>query len=217
MTESGFLYPNLFYDSFPNYIAEESAEYIVLKSCYSRNDLTDEEKISIGHYQDIHSYNIQKNNWSIEIPPNWKNKSYCYIMNSCCRYDGFLESLGDCDQKLVCTDISNIDSAISKSRFPSFGFAFRGLDNLNWLPFDLSTQSPVQSSSKLSFTENAYGSFSLRAENALSYTNPDHPILLQLYLTPEMPALFIDNAEYEILRPRGISYIFSKCKFGKWK
>ncbi|WNY27850.1 hypothetical protein MmiEs2_00230 [Methanimicrococcus stummii] len=62
----------------------------------------------------------------------------------------------------------------------------------------------------MNFDEKAYGSFSLRIENALKYTNANSPILFQLLLTPEMPALYIDETEFEVLRPRNLSYSISE-------
>ena len=72
-----------------NIIAEEKAQYVTknrfLTPYTDRTDLTVVEKICIGNYQDYHPWNEQKKDWSFEIPEGWKEKPWCFAMNTCCR------------------------------------------------------------------------------------------------------------------------------------
>ncbi|WNY27849.1 hypothetical protein MmiEs2_00220 [Methanimicrococcus stummii] len=128
MNESYSFYRNSdFQNPFFNCIAEDSAKYEILKSCYRRNDLSAAEKISVGNYQDVHEFHFQKTDWNIELPEIWKNKPYCYVINSYCRNSSFFESLSLEEQSLVRNKISNIDRAISKSRLQASRFVYRGV------------------------------------------------------------------------------------------
>ncbi|MDY0266328.1 MAG: hypothetical protein RBQ94_01560 [Methanimicrococcus sp.] len=65
-------------------------EYTIFLIPYTdRKDLTPEEKVCIGNYQDVQFWNRQKNDWSFHIPKNWKTKPWCYALNSCCRHLSF--------------------------------------------------------------------------------------------------------------------------------
>lgn len=83
--------------------------------------------------------------------------------------------------------------------------AYRGVYDLRWFTSDNVGDE---------FIENAFGSFSLKMEHALRYTNFEKPIIFRLDLNSRMKALYVDHAEYEVLRPRHSAYtiqdIFSK-------
>jgi len=77
--------------SSPNIIAEERASYALFKKSFltpyaDRTDLSTAEKVCIGNYQDYHSWNEQKTDWSFEVPDDWKAKSWCFAINNCCRF-----------------------------------------------------------------------------------------------------------------------------------
>lgn len=72
-----------------NSVAEEKSPYFALTPYYNRNDLTNGEKTEVGNYQDVYSWNQQKQDWSFPIPENWKKKTNCYVNNSCCRFENF--------------------------------------------------------------------------------------------------------------------------------
>ncbi|MBZ3936287.1 ADP-ribosyltransferase [Methanimicrococcus blatticola] len=91
-----------------------------------------------------------------------------------------------------------LDSAIEKSRLPGKRTAYRCVKNADWLPenHEIGTE----------YVDPAYGSFSLSLENALRYSNENNIIIFQLPITEEMKALYIDEEEYETLRPRNCQY-----------
>lgn len=76
-------------ERFSNHVAETPEKYTALTPYYKRSDLTATEIVEIGNYQDIHPWNLQKQDWSFPIPKNWKNKTHCYVNNSCCRSNRF--------------------------------------------------------------------------------------------------------------------------------
>lgn len=179
-------------------VQEKSESYSSFVLPYlDRFDLTNEEKVEIGNYQDIWPFNIQKNNWSVPIPIDWVNKSWCYMINSACRSFSFYNSLTEDEKRIISDSISKMDSAIQKSKIRGERFIYRGVQDLNWL---------AQNKIKEKYKEEAFGSFSVKIENALKYTNPKNPILFQLLLKSDMNALFVDSSEYEILRPRNSVY-----------
>ncbi|WNY23819.1 hypothetical protein MmiHf6_11400 [Methanimicrococcus hongohii] len=163
---------------------------------YKRKDLTSGEKVEIGNYQDIHPWNVQKD-WSIPIPESWKEKRDCYVLNSFSRFPDFSQSLSAGEIKIISDRTLKIDSAIGKSRWKDERFIYRGVFDDSWL---------LNPSVGSIFTEKAFGSFSLAPHQAYNYMNPEFPILFQLRLTKGMNALYIDDTEYEILRPRNSIY-----------
>lgn len=72
-----------------NYVAEEQARYFSKKHTLinytDRPDMNAFEKVCCGNYQDVHPWNEQKIDWSFEIPEEWRKKTWCYAMNTCCR------------------------------------------------------------------------------------------------------------------------------------
>jgi len=166
--------------------------------CFLLEELTLSERAALSNYQDVYPWNDQKQDWSCEIPTNWKQKSYCYVINSCCRSEEFYNSMTKKEQKLIDYNIQNLDSAIEKGRVFGNLFIYRGVKDVKWLPenHDVHTE----------YLEKAYGSFSLNLEIALQYTNENNPIIFQLELSPTMKALRIDEGEFEILRPRKTTY-----------
>lgn len=99
---------------------------------------------------------------------------------------------------MVFNSVKHIDNAVSKSRIKGHQFVFRGVSDLKWFG---------RTNIGDSFKHNAFGSYSLKIENALKYTNPTDPVLFQLGLDDKMKALYVDSAEFEILRPRNAVYI----------
>lgn len=180
-----------------NIVSERRAEYgsrnHFLIPYLERKDLLPREKTSIGNYQDVHSWNDQKNDWSFEIPQNWMNKPWCFMINSYCRDLIFKKSITDEERKEIEFNIQNIDSAISKSKTDKEYTIYKGLNNVDWL-----NKIEVDGT----YTEKAFGSYSLEMENALKYTDLNHPILFQIELRRKSKALYIDTAEYEVLLPR---------------
>ncbi|MDV0444912.1 hypothetical protein MmiAt1_04600 [Methanimicrococcus sp. At1] len=174
-----------------------------LEPFYTREDLTPVEKVCIGNYQDIHFWNRQKQNWSCKIPEDMKDKPWCYMINSCCRFPNFYNERTESEKRLIDFNIKNIDAAIEKSTQDVENFIYRGVLNLNWL------DNPVRGET---FQENAFGSFNLKRENACKYTNSEKPIIFRLKLKKDMKALYIDNKEYEIIRPRNIGYRIIKIE-----
>jgi hypothetical protein len=165
---------------------------------YLRPDLTADEIKAVGAYQYLYPNNIQKMDWSFEIPSHWKSKSWCYAINSYCRFPEF-QSVPAADEiHLIKEKINYIDSAVSKSHIPKSDFIFKGFYDIDWL-------FPNRPGSN--YTDKAFGSFSFHMDQALAYTNSKKPILFQLFLKPEMSGLFLDFTEYEVLRPRHSSYI----------
>ncbi|WP_316557443.1 ADP-ribosyltransferase [Methanimicrococcus hongohii] len=159
--------------------------------------MTIEEKVEIGNYQDVWPYNVQKRDWSIPIPKNWEDKPWCYVINSSCRFPSFYDSLNKLEKEIILKSIAHIDSAIRKSDVSGNRFVYRGISDPSWMKF-LDPEND--------YTEAAFGSFSLRLESALKYTNSMNPVIFQLQLSNKMKALYVDEAEYEILRPRNSVY-----------
>lgn len=177
-----------------NTVAEEQEQYQVLVPYLKRQDLTNSEKVAIGNYQDVYFWNTQKQNWSFEIPENWKEKANCFAINSCCRSFEFYDSVSEDEKEWINEHFQFLDSAIDKSRLPGKRNIFKGVKNTNWLPEDHGIDTE--------YIDLAYGSFSLSLEKALQYSNEDDLIIFQQVLTEEMKALYIDTEEYEVLRPR---------------
>jgi len=169
--------------------------------CFLLEKLTPFEMAALSNYQDVHPWNDQKQDWSFEIPNNWKLKSYCYAINSCCRSQKFYNSMTEKEQELIEFNFQNLDSAIEKGRILGNPFIYRGVENVDWLPKNHKIQTK--------YIEDAYGSFSLQLEVALRYTNQNNPIILQLEVTPTMKALKIDESEFEVIRPRKTEYLIT--------
>lgn len=167
----------------------------------NRPDLLQIEKEAIGAYQDVHDRIFQKQNWSFEIPEKWKNKTWCYVINSFCRDPEFRKLLMPEETEMIEYYISHLDNAIQKSEIENEIWLFRGVPDLFWLK-------------KLAvgeiFTEKAFGSFSSDLETAYKYTNPDNPIIFRSKTNEKMKALYVDETEYEILRPRNREYKITK-------
>jgi len=169
--------------------------------CFLLEKLTPSEMAALSNYQDVHPWNDQKQDWSFEIPNNWKLKSYCYAINSCCRSQKFYNSMTEKEQKLIDFNFQNLDSAIEKGRILGNPFIYRGVENVDWLPENHKIQTK--------YIEDAYGSFSLQLEIALRYTNQNNQIIFRLEITPTMKALKIDDSEFEIIRPRKSEYLIA--------
>ncbi|MBZ3936413.1 ADP-ribosyltransferase [Methanimicrococcus blatticola] len=162
-----------------------------------REDLLPKEKTSIGNYQDIHFWNNQKQDWSFEIPENWVNKSWCFMINSYCRDLEFRNKITVEERKEIEFNIQNIESAISKSITDKEYTLFKGLGNTDWL-------NGIETDR--TYIEKAFGSYSLDINRALKYINTEDPILFQLILKEKSQALYIDDSEEEILLPRNINW-----------
>ncbi|MDL2260854.1 hypothetical protein LJC08_01210 [Methanimicrococcus sp. OttesenSCG-928-J09] len=160
--------------------------------------MTTVEKTAIRNYQDVHLWNDQKQNWSIGIPENWKEKACCYVINSCCRFPDFYNSLLFDEKEWVNDHFDFLDSAIEKSRLRGKRTAYRCVKNADWLPEDHEVGTE--------FMDQAYGSFSLSLKHALQYSDDGNMIIFQLILKEDMKALYIDEEEYEVLRPRNSQY-----------
>lgn len=193
------------YSRFGNVVSEESGNYTTKSEkkkekdkCFLSEELTAVEMVAIGNYQDVHPWNDQKQEWSFEVPEYWRAKSYCYVVNSCCRSRLFYEMMTKEERELIDFNLLNLDNAIEKGRIWKELFIYRGVKNTNWLPKNHTVNTE--------FFEDAYGSFSLNLDIALQYTNKKNPIIFRLLVTPEMRALRIDDSEFEMLRPRKIRY-----------
>ncbi|WP_316559125.1 ADP-ribosyltransferase [Methanimicrococcus stummii] len=162
-----------------------------------RKNLSSAEKVCIGNYQDVHFWNNQKNDWSFPIPESWKKKTWCYAINSCCRDFSFYDSMTKEEKELIDFHFQNLDSAIQKSKADRDYWLYRGVNNIDWI------KNPCAGTIYL---DEAYGSFSLDFQKALSYTTSKEPILFRLNLKKKMEALYVDQAEAEILRSRRIWY-----------
>ena len=100
-------------------------------------------------------------------------------------------------------NIKHIDSAILKSRHDKNYTIYRGIKSIKWIG------NPGVGDV---FTEEAFGSFSLNFYKALEYTNPKSPIILQLKLEAGKNALYMDDSEKEMLRPRNSVYWVAKIE-----
>ncbi|WNY24016.1 hypothetical protein MmiHf6_13410 [Methanimicrococcus hongohii] len=172
---------------FGNVVAEEPAAYRTKNEkdektyCFLLEELTNTEMVAIGNYQDIHPWNDQKQNWSFETPEHWKTKAYCFAINSCCRFPDFYNDLMKEEQELIDFNFQHLDSAIEKGRILGNPFIYRGVYDVDWLPKNHTIGTE--------YIEDAYGSFSLKLENALQYTNPENPIIFRLEVTENMKVL----------------------------
>lgn len=147
---------------------------------YLRSDLTVTEIEAIGSYQDLYPNNVQKTDWEFTIPSHWRNKSWCYAINSYCRFPEFSKILNEKERQSIEQKIRSIDSAIQKSRIENDYFIFKGFyetEKFNTKIFGSN------------YADKAFGSFSLRMDQALKYTNPVKPILFQLFLETGSNAL----------------------------
>ncbi|MDR0767109.1 MAG: hypothetical protein LBE57_01480 [Methanosarcinales archaeon] len=149
--------------------------------CFLLKELIPAEVMAIGNYQDIYPWNEQKLDWSFEIPKHWKSKAYCFAINSCCRFAEFYSALMKEEKEIIDFNLQHLDSAIEKGRISGNPFIYRGVFEVNWLPKNhgIGTE----------YVDNAFGSFSLKLETALQYTNPENPIIFRLEVTADMEAL----------------------------
>lgn len=197
----------LFSNRIGNIVLEKRPEYgsnnSFLCPFLEREDLLPKEKTSIGNYQDIHFWNNQKQDWSFEIPENWVNKSWCFMINSYCRDMEFRNKITVEERKEIEFNIQNIESAISKSITDKEYTLFKGVNDIDWL-------SKIETNG--TYVEKAFGSYSLKIENALKYVNPDNPILFRLKLNKKSNALYIDESEYEVMLPRNSICIIEKVE-----
>lgn len=88
-----------------------------------------------------------------------------------------------------------IDSAIEKSHVNVEQNIYRAVQEDDWL---------LEKYVGGIFCEKAFGSYSLKIENAMSYINPENPIIFRRLLNKNTKALYLDKSEYEILLPRNI-------------
>jgi len=169
---------------FGNVVAEKTETYRTKSEkvyCSLLKELTTAEIVSIGNYQDIYPWNDQKSDWSFEIPKHWKSKAYCFAINSCCRCAEFYNALRKEEQEIIDFNLQHLDSAIEKGRIAGNPFIYRGVFDVDWLPKNHGVDTE--------YVDDAFGSFSLRIENALQYTNPEKPIIFRLEVTANMKAL----------------------------
>ncbi|MDR0768223.1 MAG: hypothetical protein LBE57_07380 [Methanosarcinales archaeon] len=182
-------------------VAEKPNEYgellWTLVPYTDRKDLLPIEKYFIGCYQDLYFWNDQKSDWGFEVPNSWKDKPWCYAINSRCRFPNFYDNLANEEKKLIDSAVFNIDNAIRKSKIRGNPFIYRGVSNIDWMK---------NSNVGGTFEEKAFRSFSLDINQSYQYTDPESPIIFQLQLKDEMKALYIDKGEHEVLRPRDIAY-----------
>ncbi|MDV0445838.1 hypothetical protein MmiAt1_14380 [Methanimicrococcus sp. At1] len=197
---------NDFRNLYGNIVAEKRSVYNsskFLTPYFEREDLSSKEKVCIGNYQDFLSRNLQKNDWNFEIPENWMQKSWCYVINSYCRDEKFKEKMTPFEINLVEETIQGIDSAIEKSKTDKEYILYRGVSDLRWLsrPYEGET-----------FCEKAFGSFSSDIEQIQNYINPKNSIIFQLELLPNTNVLYLDSHEKEFLRPRNKTYEITKIE-----
>ncbi|WNY23469.1 hypothetical protein MmiHf6_07760 [Methanimicrococcus hongohii] len=187
------------------FVRERQEEYRAkrFKPYFERSDLTNEEKVCIGNYQDVHYWNEQKEDWSCKVPETMKEKPWCYMINSCCRFQMFYDERTYFEKELINFNVNNIDSAIEKSEIHGELFVYRGVYDIDWLKKIIRQDE---------FEDEAFGSFSLKKSIAYQYTNPQNPIIFRLKLKKQMKALYIDETECEMLRPRKTRYKIIEIK-----
>lgn len=182
-----------------NIVAEKQAPYgnrpKFLTPFIEREDLLPREKTAVGNYQDVWQWNSQKEDWGFEVPENWKKKSWCYAINNYCRNQDFKNKITREDREDIEFNIQNIDNAILKSETDREYTLFKGLGNADWL-------SKIKMEE--TYVEKAFGSYSLKMEQALGYADPDYPVLFQVKIEKKSKALYIDDAEDEVLLPRNM-------------
>ncbi|WP_420891265.1 ADP-ribosyltransferase [Methanimicrococcus hacksteinii] len=100
-------------------------------------------------------------------------------------------------------NIQNIDNAIRKSKTDREYTIYRGVTDLSWLK---------NANVGGTFTEKAFGSFTLDLNRALRYSNPENPIIFQLETEKGTNMLYVDRSENEILRPRESTYEIKKIQ-----
>ncbi|WP_318785793.1 ADP-ribosyltransferase [Methanimicrococcus hacksteinii] len=101
------------------------------------------------------------------------------------------------EKELIDFHFQNLDTAIQKSKADKDYWIYKGVSDIKWL------ENPSEGTT---YSDQAYGSFSLDFQKALEYTTLKNPVLFQLNLKKGMQALYVDQAEAEILRPRQKCY-----------
>ena len=160
-----------------------------------REELTREERIAVAGYQDM---GFIQHKWEI-TPPDLEHPN-CSVINSFLRFDYFREALSDADYD-ACTElIALIDSAIEKSVIKEDLTVIRGLSDPEWFePFRVDS----------TFSDDAFGSFSLSPESACGYAGLNshgHKVLVMYDIPAGSCALYMGQKEEEMLLPRGMSY-----------
>lgn len=105
------------------------------------------------------------------------------------------------ERELIHFNVQNMDSAIQKSRAEQTYTLFKGLGDPSWLKnFNAGD----------TYVDKGFGSYSLDIKKAYQYLDFENPVVLELELERGMNALYIDEAEYEVLCPRDITYEIKK-------
>ena len=100
-------------------------------------------------------------------------------------------------------NILQIDRAIQKSVADNEYTLHRGIRDIKWL------KNPIEGGT---FTEDAFGSFTLSFNKAFGYSNPENLIMLRLKLDVGENVLYLDHGEKEMLRPRDSTYEITEIK-----
>ena len=100
-------------------------------------------------------------------------------------------------------NVRHIDNAIQKSSAREDYTIYRGVRNISRI------ENPNIGGT---FTEKAFGSFTLSFSKAFGYTKLESPTIFQLELPKGENILFMDQNEEEMLRPRESAYEITKIK-----
>ncbi|MDY0266327.1 MAG: ADP-ribosyltransferase [Methanimicrococcus sp.] len=104
---------------------------------------------------------------------------------------------------MIESNIQNIDSAIQKSKADREYTIYRGIKDTDWLK---------EKYIGGTFTEKAFGSFTLDVNKALEYSNFENPIVLHFEIKKGMNVLYMDENESEMLLPRDLTYKIKKIE-----
>ena len=160
-----------------------------------REELTRDERIAVAGYQDM---GFLQHRWEV-TPPDLAHPN-CSVINSFLRFGWFRDSLPDDDYDVCLELISLLDSAIQKSVIREELAVIRGLSDTRW--FNLFEEGST-------FSDDAFGSFSLSPESACRYAglNSNREKVFVLYkLRAGSHALYMGKKEEEMLLPRGMTY-----------
>lgn len=169
-----------------------------------RGELTLEERMAVAGYQDM---GFIQHKWEI-TPPDVEHPN-CSVINSFLRFDDFRETLSDADYDVCLELISLIDSAIQKSVIREDLYVIRGLSDPEWFE-------PYQEDS--TFSDDAFGSFSLSPESACRYAGLNsarQKVLVTYNLLAGSHALYMGKKEEEMLLPRKMKYIVDEIDYAK--
>lgn len=160
-----------------------------------REELTRDEQMAVAGYQDM---GFIQHKWEV-IPPDLEHPN-CSVINSFLRFKWFRDLLSDSDYDMCMRLTSLIDSAIQKSVIREELTVIRGLSNPGWFePYKVDAM----------FSDDAFGSFSLRPESACRYAGLNsvrEKVFVTYKLAVGSHALYMGHKEEEMLLPRGRSY-----------